>query len=162
MFPTAFFRSVVTTQRRGASIVEFALVVPILLTLLLGILEWAWLTRSQLTVANATREGVRFAALGNTSTAVQTRIINSASVLTPQISTGQIALTQTPDRTSSNPTYYSWPADTTGTTPRNGVPSGNIIRIQVNYTHRSLTGFFPFMNNRNVMVTVSMAREATG
>jgi Flp pilus assembly protein TadG len=150
------------SKRRGATIVEFALIVPILLALLMGILEWAWLARTQLTVANAAREGIRHAVLGNTSTSVQTRIINAAAVLRPALSSSNIVLTQTPDRTAANPTYYAWPADTTGTTPRNGVPAGNIIRVQVNYTHRSLTGFFPIMNNRNVSISVHMAREATG
>src|SRR5688500_14135698 len=67
--------------RRGATIVEFALIIPILLTLLLGIMEWAWLARTQLTTANAVREGVRFATVGNTSTAVRTRIRNAAATL---------------------------------------------------------------------------------
>jgi Flp pilus assembly protein TadG len=149
-------------KRCGVAVVEFALIVPILLALVMGILEWGWLARTQLTVANAAREGVRHAVLGNSSTSVRTRIVNAAAILNPQLTTSQIILTQTPDRTNPNPTYFAWPADTTGTPPRNTVPAGNIIRVQVNYTHRSLTGFFPFMNNRNVSSTVSMAREATG
>ena len=149
-------------RRRGATIVEFALIIPLLLTLLIGIMEWAWLARTQLTIANASREGIRHAALGNTSVAVQNRIRTAAATLTPAVTDGQITLTQTPERASANPTYYSWPADTTGSPARNGVPAGNLIRIQVNYPHRSLTNFFPWLRNRTVSVTVSMAREATG
>jgi len=37
-----------------------------------------------------------------------------------------------------------------------------LIRITVAYPHRPLTGFFPFLNNRILTVTVSMAREASG
>ncbi len=150
-----------STQRRGATVVEFALIVPLLLVILMGIMEFAWMARAQLTVANAAREGIRFAALGNTSTNVRTRIINTATVLNPDVTTAQITLDQTPDRTSSNPTYYAWPADTTGTPPKNAVAPGNLIRIRVGYPHRSLTGFFPFMRNRTISIEVSMAREAT-
>ena len=128
----------------------------------MGILEFAWLARTQLTVANAAREGIRFAAVGNTSADVRTRIINSATNLNPDVDTAQITLTQTPDRSSTSPTYYAWPADTTGTPPRNGVAAGNLMRITVTYPHRSLTGFFPFLRNRTISVTVSMAREASG
>ena len=145
-------------RRRGATVVEFALIVPILLALLMGIIEFAWMARAQLTVANAAREGIRFAALGNTSTNVRTRIINTATVLNPDVTTAQITLEQTSDRTTSNPTYYAWPADV-GT--KNGVAAGNLIRIRVAYPNRSLTGFFPFMNNRTITVEVSMAREAS-
>ena len=150
-----------SVQRRGSAVVEFALIVPILLALLMGIIEFAWMARAQLMVANAAREGVRFAALGNTSTNVRTRIINTASALNPDVTTAQITQEQTPDRTTSTPTYYAWPADTTATLPKNGVAAGNLIRIRVAYPQRSLTGFFPFMNNRTISVEVSMAREAS-
>lgn len=146
------------TQRRGATVVEFALIVPLLLALLMGIMEFAWMARTQLTVANAAREGVRFAALGNTSTNVQTRIVNTATVLNPDVTAAQITLDQTSDRTSADPAYYAWPADV-GT--KNGVPAGNLIRIRVGYPHRTLTGFFPFLRNRTITAEVSMAREAS-
>jgi len=149
-------------RRRGVSVVEFALIVPILLTLLIGIMEWAWLARTQLTVSNAAREGIRFATVGNTSTAVRTRVINAAATLNPAVTTDQVVLTQTPDRTSTNPTYYAWPADTTTTPARNGVTAGNLMRVTVSYPHRSLTNFFPWLRNRTVTVSVTMTREATG
>lgn len=148
-------------QRRGATVVEFALIVPILLSVLMGIMEIAWMARTQLTVANAAREGVRFAALGNPSANVRTRIINTATVLSAFATDATITLEQTTDRTSTNPTYQAWPADTTATPPRNGVAAGSLIRIRVGYPHRTLTGFFPFLRNRTIVVDVSMAREAT-
>ena len=149
-------------RHRGATIVEFALIIPILLTLLLGIMEWAWLTRTQLTISNAVREGVRFASVGNTATAVRTRVRNAAATLNPAPTDGQIVLTQTPYRNSATPTYYAWQADTATTPARNGVPAGNLMRITVNYPHRSLTNFFPWIRNRTVTVSATMVREAVG
>jgi Flp pilus assembly protein TadG len=57
--------------RRGQSLVEFALVLPVFLLLLIGIAEFgrAWMTRNILT--GAAREAVRIAAVqGNTASAL--------------------------------------------------------------------------------------------
>jgi Flp pilus assembly pilin Flp len=45
----------------GAAMVEFALVLPLLLLLLFGIIEWSFVFRDSLTVASATRAGARTA-----------------------------------------------------------------------------------------------------
>lgn len=148
-----------TRRRGGQTLVEFALIVPVLLAMLMGIIEFGWLVKTQLTVANAAREGIRYAALGNSSSNVRLRIENSATTLSPAITDSQITLEQTSDTTSSTPTYYAWPADTTATPPKNGITPGNFVRITVRYPHHQLTGFFPFLRNRIVMVQVSMARE---
>lgn len=47
---------------RGSAVVEFALVVPLVLALLLGVVEVALVARSQLLVISAAREGAREAA----------------------------------------------------------------------------------------------------
>jgi hypothetical protein len=47
---------------RGSAVVEFALVVPLVLVLLLGLVEVALVARTQLEVVNAAREGAREAA----------------------------------------------------------------------------------------------------
>jgi Flp pilus assembly protein TadG len=46
---------------RGATLVEFALVLPLLLTLLLGIVEMGWTFARNVDVGQAAREGVRLA-----------------------------------------------------------------------------------------------------
>lgn len=49
-------------SERGSAVVEFALVVPLVLVLLLGLVEVAVIARTQLEVVNAAREGARMAA----------------------------------------------------------------------------------------------------
>ena len=49
-------------SQRGSAVVEFALVVPLVLALVLGLVEVALVARTQLEVVNAAREGARQAA----------------------------------------------------------------------------------------------------
>ncbi len=39
-------------RRRGSTLVEFALIVPVLLAKLMGIIEFGWLVKNNLTIAN--------------------------------------------------------------------------------------------------------------
>ena len=48
-------------SEKGASLVEFAIVLPILLTLVFGIMEAGWMFSQQVEVRNAAREGARLA-----------------------------------------------------------------------------------------------------
>jgi Flp pilus assembly protein TadG len=50
---------------RGQSLVEFALVLPVLMILIFGIIDFGMGLRSYISLTNAVREGGRFAALGN-------------------------------------------------------------------------------------------------
>ena len=140
-------------QRRGVAIVEFALLVPVLLAMLLGILESGWMVKNYLTLANATRDGARIAAVGSTNAATQTRIQNSCSPLSVVSPNGSVLLQYS---VNNDTTYTTWPADSgTG----NGVPSGQMIKVTSISRHKPLTGFFSFLNNRDLRVSVTMRRE---
>ena len=68
--PSSSFRS-----ERGAELIEFALVLPILLLVFAGIVDFALMFQRFLTVSNAAREGARIAVLpGYTQTDVQNRV----------------------------------------------------------------------------------------
>ena len=54
------------SSQRGQSLVEFALVLPMLLLLVLGILEFGWIMKAEIAVSAAAREGARYAAAGKT------------------------------------------------------------------------------------------------
>jgi hypothetical protein len=53
-----------TKKTRGQSLVELALIFPILLLFFVGLIEVGWALHSYLVMANANREGARFAARG--------------------------------------------------------------------------------------------------
>lgn len=68
-------------RKRGAAIVEFAVVLPLLLILLFGIIEFGWVFMVRQTLTNAAREGVRVAVL---QTATETDVMNRVrSVMEP-------------------------------------------------------------------------------
>lgn len=56
-------------RRRGTAIVEFAVVLPLLLLLLFGIIEFGWLFMVRQTLVNAAREGCRVAVLKTSTNA---------------------------------------------------------------------------------------------
>ncbi len=141
------------SRRQGTSIVEFALVVPIILAILIGILESAYLGKNYLAIANSAREGARSAALGKTTTDIRTRVKNAAAPLT--VTDGNITLQYSTD----NGTTYAYTVGDSGT--QNSATGGSLVRVKVNFTHQSLTRFFPFLSNRSVSVAVAMRREAT-
>jgi Flp pilus assembly protein TadG len=64
-------------QSRAAAVVEFAVVLPLLLTILFGIMEYGWVFMVRQTLQNAAREGCRVAVLQSSSApyaAVTTRV----------------------------------------------------------------------------------------
>ena len=65
MFKTLKTRWVGKSHRRerGAAIVEFAVVLPLLLTVLFGIIEYGWIFMVRQTLQNAAREGCRLMVL---------------------------------------------------------------------------------------------------
>ena len=53
-------------RERGGAIVEFAVVLPLLLTILFGIIEYGWVFSVRQTLQHAAREGCRLAVLQTT------------------------------------------------------------------------------------------------
>lgn len=63
----------------GAVMVEFALVVPVLLMLLVGIIQFGQAYNTQLALQASAREGARAAALGQSPAEVTTRVEEAAA-----------------------------------------------------------------------------------
>ncbi len=61
--------------RRGQALVEFALVLPILLSFLTGIVDVGFLYNHQLVLTNAAREGARLGSLGEDAPTVQNAVL---------------------------------------------------------------------------------------
>lgn len=60
----------------GQSMVEFALILPIFLLILCGIIDFGWLFYNQLSLNNACREGARYAVVNTADNADTQAIIN--------------------------------------------------------------------------------------
>ena len=151
---------------RGATLVEFAMVMPLILLLVIGILEYGLLFRDWLTVSNAAREGVRVgAALGDDVNA-DCEIIMAVvdGLLTSSIDNLQDVRIYEAD-SNGNPipanteiwthiggdpadcanwgSIGSWPASDRDVTVSPGEQL-DIIGVQVRYTHNWITSFGPF------------------
>lgn len=55
---------------RGNNLVEFAMVLPVLLTMFMGVFDFGWVLHQQIALDNATREGARRGAIGTNDAGV--------------------------------------------------------------------------------------------
>jgi Flp pilus assembly protein TadG len=109
-------------DERGASAVEFAFLVPVLLLLVLGIAEFGHAFQVQGTLSAAAREGARVMALQNDPAAARRAVRDAAPTLDPAVADAQIAVTPAA-------------CPPTGTTTTN-------VRVTVDYPMPFLTDFF--------------------
>lgn len=65
-------------NEKGQSLVEFAIVVPVLLLLVMGIIEFGWLFNGQITLTSAAREGARAGMVGGLSDELRHERIKNA------------------------------------------------------------------------------------
>jgi Flp pilus assembly protein TadG len=82
------------TRDRGASAVEFALVAPVLVLMLLGIIAFGHAFHVQSALSNAARDGVRVMALSDAPADARQTVIESASP-SATVAASQISVTPT-------------------------------------------------------------------
>ena len=93
------------TKERGAVAVEFALVAPVLVMLLLGIMEFGRAYNTQVTLSSAAREGARVMAIGNSPSAARTAAKNAAVSLQPALSDTNITISPLACTTGAQMTF---------------------------------------------------------
>ena len=71
-----FFRKGREKKEDGQAMVEFALILPIFLLILCGIIDFGWLFYNQISLNNACREGARYAVV-NTADGADTQAITA-------------------------------------------------------------------------------------
>lgn len=79
--------------RRGQALVELALILPVLLMLVFGIIEFGRVMGSYLIITQAAREGARAGAVNPTDTAINDAVDNAAAIL----DSSRLDVTITPD-----------------------------------------------------------------
>lgn len=89
------------------------MVLPLLLVLVMGLIDFGRAYQSVITMTNAAREGARLGAIGATEASIQSRVVSTSGV---PISTGNVTVTY----------------------PGSGA-SGTSVRVQVAYTFPMLT-----------------------
>lgn len=72
-------------SERGAAAVEFAILLPLLLMLVLGTIEFGRAYNAQITLTNAARDGVRVMAISGNQTAARSAAKNAAVSLSPEL-----------------------------------------------------------------------------
>jgi Flp pilus assembly protein TadG len=125
------------SRRAGTATVEFALVLPLLLALLFGIIEFGFLFKDQLAIQQVAREGSRTAAVGRTRSEVNARIVGSAATLTTANLTSDVTY-----RTYASGTWSAWVTlgDRADDSGQNDAPQGAQVRVRTHYVHQFLTG----------------------
>jgi Flp pilus assembly protein TadG len=70
-------------NQEGQALVEFALILPILLLLVMGILQFGMMLNSYLSIENASREGARAGIIGRSDTEIKNTVISTSPSLDP-------------------------------------------------------------------------------
>jgi Flp pilus assembly protein TadG len=110
---------------RGATIVEFVLVVPLVLLFTVGFLDVARALNAQVVLVNASQEGAHYAILN--PTAAPSAIVDATRTRTVPLNPTSITVTsEYYDGTS----FVAWPS--------NGIPANNptrgvLVRVSVSY-----------------------------
>jgi hypothetical protein len=130
-----------TSDRRGAVLVEFALALPLLMLIIVGILDFGLLFQRQQVVTNAAREGARMAVLhGYSVTDVKQRVLD-------YLVAGGVPLPEEPEESeeseeSEEPTGFALVSVTrVPVTPPSGTPYLWQVTVEVPYS-LSFVGLF--------------------
>lgn len=156
-------RSSSCSREAGSTIVEFAFITTLLLTMLLSIVDFGQLFYSNLTMQHAVREGTRFAVTGSTSLATTPAAADArCQAAIAKIREQSVGIY---DRLSPVVSFKTVAPDGSTTDIANGscYNAGEIIVIEVASTAPVLTPFLrPFFNNGEYRFTVAttMKNEA--
>jgi Flp pilus assembly protein TadG len=130
-------------SKRGSAIIEFAVILPIFMTMLFGMVEFGRVLSVQHIVNSAAREGARVASLPGTdnvavTTAVQAELTNAGLPL---------------DSITFDP------PDITQADPNDSVT----VSVVINYESVGwIQGYFPGLNGSSLQGTVVMRKEGLG
>jgi len=116
----------VLKNEKGQAMVEFALILPVLLLLVMGIAEFGMMFNSYLSVQNATREGARIGIVGATDLEIEERILGTS----PSLKEDRMIITIEPGN--------------------NARISGETLRVLVDYDYQMVVPFISILFGGNV------------
>jgi hypothetical protein len=134
-------------DQKGASLVEFALILPLFLLFIFGIIDFGWYFFVQQTLQYATREGVRLGLVGGTLQEGGTTYTREASIVACIMDQASVAVDLTKLHIYIYPVtddFQDIPGWDTmecgGAGPNAGSP-GDYMRVKTTYTYKFLTPF---------------------
>ena len=143
-------------RRTGTVTVEFALIAPVLLLVLMGIIEFGLLFQDLMLLKNAAREGARLGAIGGSTTAITSRVENA----TQDLVTEDLTITQQFAVEESGELTWQSLGDLPGDV--NNAPTGALLKIEVTYPHSLMaTGLLPQLEDEPDSGTISLTTAAT-
>lgn len=129
-------------RRRGAAVVEMAIVAPVLILILMGIVEFAWMFHVKQSMLAASRVGARTATLPG---ALDIEILNDV------------------DRAMSDANFpqSEYPYDVEITRAAQSTPQGyETVTVSLDYSHASLLGgFFGWLGIDEIVATTTYRSE---
>ena len=114
-------------RSRGQSLVEFAVVFPIFILILFGIIEFGFMLYSQMTVSNAAREAARVSVVDPDPCSIQDLANATARAAASGLNTTYLTVTGAVASTGSPATCSN-------------AKQGDMVTVTVNYTYHT---FFP-------------------
>lgn len=127
-------------NERGAAAVEFALVLPLLMLLVMGTLDWGYYFFVEQVVTNAAREGARAGTLHDTDPAAA--VADATTTATSYVQTAGLK-----------------PAKLTVQVDLTTVATGaNAVRVRTTYQAGSITGFLRAIVPATAQATAEMRR----
>ncbi len=122
--------------REGTTTVELALVAPLLILLLFGIIEFGLMVKDVIGLNQAAREGARSASVGATPATLDNRIRGSAATME-----GDLIVTLYERRTYDDDagTWTEWTVLGTSESENDAI-SRDQIKVTVTYPHKLVTG----------------------
>jgi len=142
--------------RKGATMVEMAIVVPFLVLLVFGIFEVGLLMKDYLGLNQAAREGARIASIGSPLSTIDARIMASA----PSIDVSRMTWSGEWRAYDSSGTWGPWTVladEGYGSDLRNDAKPGSQVKISVELEHQLVTGqVMDFLSDADKPGTVTL------
>jgi Flp pilus assembly protein TadG len=138
------------TRTKGQALVEFALVIPLFILILAGILDFGFMLYTRMTIISSAREGARIAVTSEDKTTIPAKVTSAVQAASTGLVVGSLTITPTCIRTSGTCVFAG-----SGATL---AKAGDSVKVTVSYPYRS---FFPLLFGAqfNLSTSVQMVLE---
>ena len=138
-------------RERGTAMVEFALVLPVFLLLLAGVLDYTMMMRTAIAVADAARAGAQFGSLNPANASNTVGIQTAAASAAPDVTN----LTATASKSCNCSGGAAVACNST-------CPNGSVrvyVQVTVQATSSPIFSYTPLLYNGRVSATASMRAQ---